>query len=430
MGIRRLLTALLLISTLSAQDADPLAGRWEGGGVALTLIGVDSYQVEVEALGAKFPGEASYDGASLDGSFTSDGEEFFFQARLQEDGTLRLETEQTVYELKRISSAPAPEQPTRNPLALAAKQPPPPPPPDDGREAFGAFRIALPEGWTGSLDPQGGVQLTAPGMVADGSEAYALAFIPDIDDPMSVQAVGAAGALLGQAAQIARTDSAELDSAGRSAALHQLVLEQLGRRLNAYMAAIPGGLLTIFASGVDAKVQSRDADLRSLLDSTTVDAEAAARTQAERQQQQQAPDGERLSVRTAPNAPAFVAGQTSDGGQQSLQWVNHLSGKLLTQMESYSGGGGGINATSRLLLRPNGRFEYAGSSLVSVDVGSSAAGGDRTAAAGWWRILTASNISYLGLAVDGVPQEIYSQLDMRGGQVHVDGRRTYVTLPR
>lgn len=440
------LVLLLIVpgATVLAQADDPVVGRWEGEGVALTVAGADEYQVVVEALGAEFPGTAFFDGTSLDGSFTSNGEEFFFQGRIQPDGTMLLETEQTEYALTRVSAPAAPAAPTRNPLALAKQQQQAAPSaagtpgPASGRR-YGTFRMTLPEGWSGQVDPQGGVQLTAPGAPADGSEAYAVAFIPNIEDPTSAQAVGAAGMLLGQAAQLARVESTEMESAGRPAAKHELVLEQLQRRLNAYMAASHGGMLTVFASGLDEKVEARDAQLRAILDGLSIDAQAAAAQSAqpsrETPEQAQADppapaDGEPLQIRLDANAPPFIPGRTSDGDSQSQQWVARLSGKLLTQMESYASGGGGINSRDRMYLAPDGRFEYAGSSLVSVDVGSTAASGGRSSAQGWWRVLTVNNMSYLGIAIQGVPQEIYSLLAARGQETYIDGKRTYVTVPQ
>lgn len=423
---RTAVALILTASSIPAQSADPLAGRWEGEGIALTLTGADEYEVVIEALGAEFPGQAAYDGESLDGSFTSNGEEFFFQARLQPDGAMRLETEQTVYTLTRVSVPAAAPEPTRNPLALAKQQAAAPP-----GDRFGNFVLNLPEGWSGQVDPQGGVQLTPAGAVSDGSEAYAVTFIPDIEDPASTQALGAAGLLLGQAAQLARVDSSEFESAGRPAALHQLVLDQLQRRLNAYMTASRGGLLTIFASGVSDKVVARDADLRKILDGATFNPQASpARLDPPAPPAGTPGAGQTLSIALAPNAPPFVAGEMSDAQPQSQQWVARLAGKLLTQMESYSSSGGGFNSKDRMVLAADGRFEYAGSSLVSADVGSSAASGGRSSAQGWWRVLTVNNISYLGLAIDGVGQEIYSRLDAQGEETYIDGRRTFVTLPQ
>lgn len=136
-------------------------------------------------------------------------------------------------------------------------------------------------------------------------------------------------------------------------------------------------------------------------------------------------------IRRNPQAPA-TPGRLADDDPQSAQWLNGLRGKVLTQTSSYlSGMEGGTSSRRRMVLYPNGRFEYYSFSSVSADVGGvfGNAGGQGTQT-GTWRIVTAQRTSYLALVFDGNAQEEYAELDLRDGKVYVDGTRTFVTNPQ
>jgi hypothetical protein len=141
--------------------------------------------------------------------------------------------------------------------------------------------------------------------------------------------------------------------------------------------------------------------------------------------------GEADGIQRDPKAPA-TPGRFSDNNPQSLEWLNHLRGKLLTQMSSYSSGSaGGYSSNRRMLLYSNGQFEYYSSSSVSVDVdGASGGSGGQNTQRGTWRIVTAEGKSYLALVFQGTAKEDYVELVFRDNKTFIDGTRTFVTNPQ
>ena len=134
-------------------------------------------------------------------------------------------------------------------------------------------------------------------------------------------------------------------------------------------------------------------------------------------------------------APA-TPGRLSDNNPQSQQWLNHLRGKLLSQLSSYtSGTAGGYSSNQRMLLYPNGTFEYYSASSVSVQsegpvYSASGSSGGQGVRRGTWRIVTAQGTSYLALIYEGTMKEEYAELDFRENKTFVDGTRTFVTVPK
>lgn len=140
-------------------------------------------------------------------------------------------------------------------------------------------------------------------------------------------------------------------------------------------------------------------------------------------------------IQRNPMAPA-TPGRLSDNNPQSQQWLNHLRGKLLSRLSSYtSGTAGGYSSNERMLLYPNGQFEYYSASSVSVQsegpvysaTGSSGGQGTRR---GTWRIVTAQGTSYLALVYEGAMKEEYAELDYRNNKTYIDGSRVFVTNPQ
>ena len=165
---------------------------------------------------------------------------------------------------------------------------------------------------------------------------------------------------------------------------------------------------------------------------------ASAATQrpiAQRPVQQQAAGGATDGIQRHQMAPA-TPGRLSDNNPQSVEWLNHLRGKLLSRLSSYtSGTAGGYSSNERMLLYPNGQFEHYSASSVSVQAegpvysagGSSGGQGTRR---GTWRIVTAQGTSFLALVYEGSMQEEYTVLDFRENKTFIDGSRVFVTAPQ
>ena len=419
--------ALLLLCCSAAFAQDPLGGVWSDESLTLRLDGEgEAYSGTIEFDGRTFPTQATYDGASLDGSFESDGDEFFFQGRL--DGELLVfETGGATYRLTRLEAKTKPV----NPLgARAAVEPPSSgkPTPAD-KPTVGPYRLELPQGWSSKPDPQAGVALIPPRAAPDNQEVYAITHLPGVTGPEDPRAAAVLQQMLGAAAMAATYRLEELTAGGRTVVLHAFGLPDVKRRLHAYLSLSNGQTLAVMASGLDAVVEPREAVIREIAGTAMFVGQPAPAPVS------QAPSRGAPTVghiQTHPDAPPIQPGQLSDGEPQSLQWLQHLNGKLLTVMESYSGGAaGGYWSSNRTLLLPNGRFQDTSSSSVSADVGGAGghSGGQETLT-GTWRIISANGSSFLAVVADGARQEFYLQLNMQGGQTFVDGKRVFVTVPK
>ena len=397
---------------LCAQDA--LNGVWSDGALTLRLEGADGdYAGTIEFEGQTYPTTASYDGASLDGSFESEGDEFYYQARFDGD-TLVFETGGATYRLAKEVQKPK----SANPLAAKA----PPPEPEPQPSSTGPYRVDLPEGWTAQPDPTAGVALIPPDAAPDNQEVYAITHLPNITGPEDPRAAAMLQEMLGPAALTATYRLEELTVEGRTVILHAFGLSELGRRLHAYLSFSNGQTLAVMASGLDRLVEPREEIVREIAGTAEFVGRAVGPGAA-------APPG---AVQTHPDAPPIEPGELSDGKPESLQWLGRLEGKLLTVMESYSSGAaGGYTSNDRTLLYPNGRFENYTASSVSADVGgASAASGGQQILTGTWRIVSANGFTFLAVVPDGARQESYLQLHSQNGQTFVDGKRVLVTVPR
>lgn len=416
---------LMLICCLPALAQDPLSGVWGDGSLTLRLEGDGTeYSGTIEFEGQTFETAATYDGASLDGSFESQGDEFFYQGRLEDAGMV-FETGGATYRLARGGEKPKPV----NPLAAKATARPEHSGEAPGEPATGPYRLALPDGWTAKPDPSAGVALIPPDAAPDNQEIYAITHLPGVSGPEDPRAAALLQQMLGAAALAATYRLEELSGAGRTVILHAFGLPNVGRRLHAYLSLSNGQTLAVMASGLDRVVEPREKVIREIAGSAEFVGQAPQAAVSQTPQQPAAQPG---NIQTHPDAPPIQPGELSDGKPQSLQWLSHLNGKLLTMMESYSSGGaGGYWSKDRTLLYPNGRFQNYSASSVAADVpGASAGTGGQETLSGTWRIISAKGFTFLAVVPDGARQEAYLQLDMQNGQTFVDGKRVYVTAPQ
>jgi hypothetical protein len=133
-----------------------------------------------------------------------------------------------------------------------------------------------------------------------------------------------------------------------------------------------------------------------------------------------------------------TAGRTSGGRElapgftedhpQVREWVQFLSGKKLTRMNSYSSGNsGGFNARTDVYLCSDRTWAMRDESSVSVDVGgafgnSGGVGSDR----GQWYVIT--NGQVVGLILESVTGEVSEfRMDYQNQETYANGERVYVT---
>jgi hypothetical protein len=111
------------------------------------------------------------------------------------------------------------------------------------------------------------------------------------------------------------------------------------------------------------------------------------------------------------------------------QWDQHLRGKKLTQLSSYSSGGGGGYSSERIAyFCRDGRFLYVASSAVSMygSMGGSGSSVGTTQTTGSWRVVTEGDVAALEIRNDR-GEHGYMRLEYRNGKTLVDGTRTFVT---
>lgn len=404
------LAAWLSCATAAAQSSDPFLGRWSDDSIVVTLQATDQgYSVAIELDGETYPGTAVRDGDQLDGGFDAGGDRFAFTARIA-DQRLHLETEGETYELR--AAAPAA---SRNPLKRKR---------EEARRLdeqvgprVGDFRFPALDGWTAEAADGGSVVLIPADAAEGDQEAYALTYMPGVDDPENPGVTAVLQQMLGPAAPLARLESEAIRGDGRPVVRRSFVVDSTGYRLDAYLAAASDGLILALGRGRSELVEARASGLQSLA-AKAVRAPDAAPAQAAVPAQASSPPSAAPAVqiapnvvRTAPDAPPFQPGTTSDGQPQSLQWAARLGGKLLTSVARTASG---PESRARTLLLPDGRLEIASPTAM---------------ARGWWRILTVQNVSYLALTVDGTGQESYTRLDLRNSQVLADGVPIAVTSP-
>ena len=154
------------------------------------------------------------------------------------------------------------------------------------------------------------------------------------------------------------------------------------------------------------------------------------------------PDYERANYIEFVRAGAEVGAQVAapmaseptnvDGGAMSTspaarQWAAQLTGKKLSQIESYGGSDGGYSRRRELHLCPSGGFQYSESNSVNADVGGVFGGGSGgDSGTGQWRVLAEGQLVGLDLRFsDGRHWQV--RLEYRDGGTYIDGVRTYVT---
>jgi|GEM_PF-2747928 len=405
------LAAWLSCATAAAQSADPFLGRWSDESIVVTLQATEQgYSVVIELDGESYPGTAVRDGDRLDGGFEAGGDRFAFTARIA-DQRLYLETDGETYELR--AAAPAA---SRNPLKRKR---------EEARRLdeqvgprVGDFRFPAIDGWTAEAADGGSVVLIPADAAEGDQEAYALTFMLGVDDPQNPGVTALLQQMLGPAAPLARLESQAIRGEARPVVRRSFVVDSTSYRLDAYLAAASDGLILVLGRGRSELVESRALGLQSLAakavrapDAAPVQAAVPSQAAPSAAPAVQAAQGAPNVVRTAPDAPPFQPGTTSDGQPQSLQWAARLGGKLLTSVARTASG---PESRARTLLLPDGRLEIASPTAM---------------ARGWWRILTVQNVSYLALTVDGTGQESYTRLDLRNDQVLADGVPIAVTSP-
>lgn len=129
----------------------------------------------------------------------------------------------------------------------------------------------------------------------------------------------------------------------------------------------------------------------------------------------------------APGNPANLDGDQMSTSPLARQWAAHLVGKKLSQIDSYGSSGSGYNRNRELRLCTTGHFQYRETNSFSADVGGVFGGGSGgDSGTGQWRVLAQGQLVGLDLRFDD-GRHWQVRLEDRGGAVHVDGIRTYVT---
>ena len=121
-------------------------------------------------------------------------------------------------------------------------------------------------------------------------------------------------------------------------------------------------------------------------------------------------------------------GQLGDGTPLANEWVNHLRGKKITYMDSYSSGSsGGYSQRTDVFLCSSGEFLIKEASSVSVDVGDAFGNtGGNSSNTGRWRILTQGQLVGIELKFNDGRSDQY-QLTYQDGKTYANGDRVYVT---
>jgi hypothetical protein len=113
-------------------------------------------------------------------------------------------------------------------------------------------------------------------------------------------------------------------------------------------------------------------------------------------------------------------------------WLQHVSGKRLTQMDSYfsadSFGGGGYSSELVLILCSDRSFAFSSSSNSSLDVGGVSGNSSGTdSGQGRWTLATNGQIVGLILAFDNGQRGELALAMNEQAETYVNGTRTFVT---
>ena len=126
--------------------------------------------------------------------------------------------------------------------------------------------------------------------------------------------------------------------------------------------------------------------------------------------------------------PAAVATQPSSATASGLPqpWANVLSDQALNYFSSYnSGGGGGGMASHRVLhLCSDGRFTFAGDSLVTMNVpGASGSSGGRSGFHGRWSVESPTDSTAVLVLLGDDGREVRWPLRWDGSKTFLNGQR-------
>lgn len=287
------------------------------------------------------------------------------------------------------------------------------------RHATG-FTFETPSDWR--VEDRDGNMLLLPPEGASPHEIYVASVDPaysDVRDPRIALQLEQAVTLL--AAQPKRTKVAEPLDPRSTVVLYAFdgSNAETGApvRIQFFLTAAHERLLVLMAIGSPDRLASREPDLRRI-------ASSLAYTTAETS-----------SVRATP-APRVASAEPkglTDDSATAKHWAQRLSGKLMTQMSSYSSGSaGGYSSKTTILLATDGTFTQQSSSSVSIDAsGASGNSGGAGRASGRWYIYRAEDGSpVLRLLFDGQSDYGHNVIEDRNGQTFINGGRWFVTDPK
>ena len=142
-----------------------------------------------------------------------------------------------------------------------------------------------------------------------------------------------------------------------------------------------------------------------------------------------------LTLSARATAQELAPGFTEDHPGLS-QWYGHLSGKKLTQIESYYssgesiGGystGGGYSAQTEIHLCADKTFTAASHNSTSIDSGGAfGSGGGNAQYSGVWTLITNGQLVGLILSSEGGGRA-EMRIEFNEGQTFANGVRTFVT---
>jgi hypothetical protein len=128
----------------------------------------------------------------------------------------------------------------------------------------------------------------------------------------------------------------------------------------------------------------------------------------------------------APEEPTGPAPREAVAGELGQAWSRLLSGSMLHYFARYNSGGmsGGMASHRVLHLCTDGRFTYAGDSLVTINVpGASGSSGGQRGSAGRWSVEPVSETSAVLILVQDGGQSVRWKVEFDGQKTLVNGQR-------
>ena len=350
--MKKCLVLVLITAVLALPQGAPFSGMFAGDNLSLTLSspGAGAYTGEIVFGGQKFPVTAREAGGKLTGSFSAGADRFSFTVTA-EQGRFRFVTDNTEYWLSRPAPASSPA-------------------PGNVHRTESGMGVRLPAGWTATNNPQG-VMLMPRGVAydpnrQDNPEVYVMDTQDGFEWSNEQQIVKElSSAFVQSGAQIIRGgDRQTFQANGRQGVIYHWEFRSPGMPamygLNIYLTAVGSRAYVALAAGEAARIQARDADLRSLV--------ATADFQPPRM-----PEG----------------GPLADTTPAARMWLQKLRGKVIKQ---FIGGGGVVGERVRFLAA-DGTYSMRSSSAVAIDVGpyggaptASASSISRNSQTGRWKI--------------------------------------------